>query len=600
MLVAQHATMPRTAPIHVLPIWNDCSHCNRFSNCEDPFPPSGDCPHFIDHEIGEKHVARRWPRHWDFYQQWLQIDSELSSIFIRWQLGHSIMEADFLLLRRKVMEAGLNSSSSALLPGPRWFLWELMDDAMAELYHDFVAYYELEIESDHVAWMLQEAFNRAVAASTPEVLEKLVPLGGDWYRYVTDNTRYFLRSLLKLKYLQLDTLSDSEFRQVFETQWQQLLAFRGKYFDFRVIPKLSWNDFVRYQQLPRGDVTIRRTLSSYVTHQALIYPHWIKTEATNFTELAFGRRLRAMYFPLINKTVTIAVRNLEIQSHQQTEREEIRLQVEQAFDGFFQEFDFYWRPEGKESPFGQRGILGVTEDEALREQVDGLFEKEGLRFRTQDMAVYAFAHYIEQRMRRWVKSHYPASEPGIAAKSLDDVCEAQGEPLVDTLSHQGIWPLDAEAYLEEEPDVVSDQGEAYMLIRQAGRRYGLSEHQLRRMDESGSFPALRARDVLGELSRLPAETRLYPRTEAADREAEIAKQRARSRSSHLVGQQLNRKQAAALLGIKEYQLRHLEEAHLVEPQRKGKNVIYHDLAIDQARNVLEQRRQRLQRREILS
>jgi hypothetical protein len=94
--------------------------------------------------------------------------------------------------------------------------------------------------------------------------------------HLLDTTRTFLHGLLQLRYLELDALDDKSFRETFEREWQRLLEFRGLFFDFRVIPKLSWDDFVRYQELPRGDASIRQALSCYVTHQALVYPHLLK------------------------------------------------------------------------------------------------------------------------------------------------------------------------------------------------------------------------------------------------------------------------------------------------------------------------------------
>ena len=140
-------------------------------------------------------------------------------------------------------------------------------------------------------------------------------------------------------------------------------------------------------------------------------------------------------------------------------------------------------------------------------------------------------------------------------------------------------------------------------FRQAARRYGLSEDQLRRMDKSGSFPAKRAQEVFntmpGSFCPVPGETRLYERCADADTAAEIAKQRARTRSSHLTGQELNRKQAAVHLGVKERALRSLEESGKIKPLRKGKSLVYTDETLAQTKAVLDERQRRLEQRLML-
>jgi len=560
----------------------------------------------LDHRLGAKIPTRRWPRFPQLYWLALQGDPELSSRFLRWQLGRALDESDFLVVRRKALDACPPQLLTLHSPA-RWLLWDFLDDDLKLLHTDFVAYYALDLE--RVAHALQEALNAALATSTPAIISQLVEHGNDWRRHLLDTTRTFLYGLLHLGYLELDALNDSRFRETFEREWQLLQDFRGLFFDFRVIPKVSWSHFVRYQQLPCGDARIRQVLSCYVTHQTLVYPHLLKLKklpgredrgAGLFTDIALVSRLRAMYAPLIHHTVARAARNMGLKAHQDQEREAIRAHTEEAFNGFVRGFDFYWSPQDQARLLGQQGILGLTEDEAMRREVDHLLQQRGVKVRTQSMAVYAFAHYIQQKMRLWVRSHYPADAPPAPTVSLHSDGPAgaahrgQAEPEEDA-PEEPLWPLDAEAYLEEEPDIIGPDGQPYMLIRQAARRYGLSEHQLRRMDEADSFPSLRVGKVLDAMAptfSLPADTRLYPITPEADRAAEIAKGRGRTRSSQLSGQELNRKQAARHLGIRERQLRHLEETQQVHPGRKGKSLVYDEATLAQVRAALEERRLR--------
>ena len=640
---------PRRAPLPVLPIWQDCFRCNRFGTCETPFPPSGECPHLFDHQVGNRIPTRRWPKYPHSYWPTIQEDVEVSSIFLRWQLARPVLEADFNLLRRKAI-AGCTSPDQLMVSQVRWLLLDFVDHDMAQLHADFVAYYGLD--TDRVSFAIHDAFNRALVTSPPEVVNHLVAYGGDWHRHLVDITRFQLWGLLGLQYLKLNDLDDKAFRQTFEQEWEALQPYRGLLFDFRVVPRLSWEHFVRYQQLPRGDATIRRVLSCYVTHQTLAYPHLLKmakdvvpalaalSSATSqesplpspepepepeeglrlgnvrnnlFTEVMIARRLRPMYRPLIDRTVKRAAQNLELEVHQSEEREAIRAQVEEAFASYVREFDFYWRPGNQPGAFGHTGILGLTENQKLRREIDIALKRREISLRSQDIAVYTFAHYIEKKMQSWVRSHYPAdphTESSVRLAS-EGAVQGRGEAHFDgddaavEEASDSLWPLDENTYYEEEPELIGPGGTPYMLIQQAARRYGLSVDQLRHMDNIGSLPALRVGKMLAEgsegkndivWSRLSPDLRLYPCTPEADRAAEIAKGRARTRSSHLTGQELNRKQAAHYLGASERQLRHLEDTQQVQPRRKGSSVVYDELALSQAGAALQARATRQQTR----
>ena len=123
--------------VAVLPIWQECSRCLRLGRCEDPFAPSGICLHPDDHIVatGDHPILRR-PRYWDAYQECLQTDFELGSIFQRWSIGAAMSEADFLKMREKSIAYGCGVTS-----GPRWLIWEMVDEMARQLHGDFCTYY---------------------------------------------------------------------------------------------------------------------------------------------------------------------------------------------------------------------------------------------------------------------------------------------------------------------------------------------------------------------------------------------------------------------------------------------------------------------------
>jgi len=514
----------------------------------------------------------------------IQVDRELASIFCRWQIGKAIAEPDFLVMREKAVAAGLG-----LEAGPRWLIWDMLDDDLKSLHRDFQSYYQLDAVK--VAWALQAAFDGALLAATPDIVTGFLEQGATWDRLVIDLTRQLLWGGLEIQFLTFDNLNNREFQIAFEKEWNDVLPYRDTNFGFRVIPRFSFDDIVRYQSFIHADPQIRSSLSCYMTHQALEAPHLLKLVSPDFTEVAFLRRLSLMYLPLINATVSQARRNLSIVYSRKQEREAIRDEAIAAFDGFVQHFQFFWRPKQEQPAFGAIGILGLTENEAARKEIDQLLEDHGSTLRTQDMAVYAFAHYMQVNMRFWVKVRYPSDATAPRQKSMDESHGKEGkeQTLHDRVSSKKTWPMDPEAYMDEDPDLEGPDGTGYMMKRQAARRYGISEDQLVRMDKAGSLPAMRVKDVFPDGCDYPRDTRLYALSQEMDRQAEIAKQRAKTRSSHLSGQQLNRKQAAYFLEVKERQLRHLENSGAITPARKGTTLVYDDAALNHARAIFDAR-----------
>lgn len=79
-------------------IWRDCNHCSNLAKCEDPFPPSGICPHLDQIRLHHLHPCRSTESH-QFYFSAIAQDVELASIFARWQVGHPINDKDFAVMR---------------------------------------------------------------------------------------------------------------------------------------------------------------------------------------------------------------------------------------------------------------------------------------------------------------------------------------------------------------------------------------------------------------------------------------------------------------------------------------------------------------------
>lgn len=277
--------------------------------------------------------------------------------------------------------------------------------------------------------------------------------------------------------------------------------------------------------------------------------------------------------------------------------------VWQAYDEAVDRFRFDFPYKGKPSPLGKQGILGLAESEEERQRFDAFLEQQGVCLESTDLTHVLFTRYLERRLTAWRLSTYPSpyresrAEPllasldapayGAFAAAGDDPQE--GPTLGDTLSADQSADQAGSVLLQEPPDAVGPSGEKYYLIEKTARRVGASVGQLRHMDrnEGGGYTALRARDVPGPLEPpLPPATRLYPATEETDRALGIALDRRRTHAGRLTGQELTRKQAAAVLGVPQSRLRSWESGGRLSPPKRGKSVVYAPDLLEQARALI--------------
>lgn len=446
-------------------------------------------------------------------------------------------------------------------------------------------------------------FGYVVYTALPVLIEANTKQGSDWSRLLIDQIRFMLWGLHRCKHIDFSGKSDSEFRRLFEQEWRELLQYQDGFYGFRVIPNISIQDMVRYQNTPHGDAIIRRAISAYLTHQATEYPHWIKPLSGKFTEVAFERRIRECYRPLVESLADEAMENLtaaerskasnhHTSTNWQKMRNDVLEQLWQQYEAARDDYQFYWNAPGRQRPLGKIGFVGL-QDVPIKEKLDALMEQQGLPFRTRDISEVAFAHFIRERLRNWVESVYPADRPHYREVSLDSEQSGNGRPLQEVLSGQSSWNADANTMHAPTSTVEGIDGIAYITIYQAAERAGMTVDQLRRLDKKGFLPCKRVKDVCQKPWTLTGGTRLYPLTAEGDRALQLAKARLAKHSSQLEGEEVDRKTAAKLVGVSPAALCKWEAQGLVQPGRKGKIVVYGATALEQAQQVVASRKTKM-------
>ncbi len=529
-------------------IWRDCNRCSNLERCEDPFPLSGVCPH-------PRHILFPFPRpcrstkFHSFYFSEIAQDSELASIFARWQVKLSIDDRDFLAIRKyHLANASKNQAALSLVS-------DIAAIPLATLNIVCCQYYKRPQSQ------IDAAFLKAIFISLTSLDEKALAecekYGGHWMMAFVDATLFSMRGILGEKYLEMETQSDADFRINFEREWRALQHYLGERYNFTVVPRLSYRDMVSYQLLPKGDANIRRTISTYLVHQCFFYPHFGAGWFSDLRQEALWPLVRRSYTPLIEATIARAAGNLQLTRNKTgaAAKSDLRAEVEKAFNDFASEFNFFLNAP---VDFMQRGVLGLNENKEAQAEIDKLLELFGFSERSTDINTTPFAHYIKEKFDHWGAERYP---------SLQDFNTS------------------------ETNTITGADGQTYLTIQGAAQRFGVSVDRLRNMDRAGALKPIRARAVAPTFPLLAPDIRLYADTTQIRREVEIADARAKTHSLKLSGKELTRKQAAVFLKVSYDTLREMEKRKLLKPRKKGQSVVYDEFLLDQARDIIAQKQQ---------
>ncbi len=532
-------------------------------------------------------------------------------------------------------EYDIHNWNAGSLPPAVELLYDVFHPALAQFYQDFGTYYgerpssllplrlPLPLTPDLLWAGLPHTLIWAIDHATPARLAQCEPIGLDWQDFLLEIVRLGLWAALVRSYLPLEHLEDdARFRSQFEQEWRRLLDYRGLLFNFRVVPLLSPQALARYQALPRGDGSLRNMIASYVVHQATAYPHLPNDLWPDLHAVLYKRQLRRLFTPLVQSQARLALQSLGgAVADKKRLKADVTGHMWRAYDEAVDRFRFDFPYKGKPSPLGKQGILGLAESEDERQRFDAFLEQQGVPLESTDLTHVLFTRYLERRLTAWRLSAYPPpsresrAEPLMTSLDAPPPQHEEGRTLGDTLgdtlssgldqdyqddedasddlsspllpSTSSSWVRTNSAVLQEPPDAVGPSGEKYYLIEKTARRLGAGVSQLRHIERNGGYTSLRARDVPGPLEPpLPPATRLYPATEETDQALRIALDRSRTHAGRLRGQELTRKQAAAVLGVPQSRLRSWERGGRLSPPKRGKSVVYGPDLLEQAKALM--------------
>ena len=412
------------------------------------------------------------------YMEHIENDLEVASIFARWQVGLPTNSDDFIAIRNyHLAHVRENHAAEALV-------CDMLASRLEALKTACQQYYQKPQSK------VDEAFFEGVFVALTSLDEKSIKEqekhGGHWTGAFVDATLFAMRGLLGEKYLDLDAQNDLDFRRTFEREWKDLQRYLGNQYNFLVVPRLSYKHMTRYQMLSRGDATIRRTISTYLIHQCFFYPHFGEGWFPHLRTGVLWPLIRCIYKPLIEATIEKAITNLELAPEQKSMKKNIRETVENLFDEYVSQFDFFLNaPEN----FNGKGVLGLNENKEAQAEIDEILKLFGFSERADDINTTPFAHYIKQKFDYWIEDKFPRQQ---------------------------------NFYTENTNVVTGVDDQSYLTIQGASKKFGVSVTQLRYLDRIGAFKSIRARDVSPTDPKLAPNIRLYPDTYQARQDIDVA------------------------------------------------------------------------------
>jgi len=380
--------------------------------------------------------------------------------------------------------------------------------------------------------------------------------------YFLDTVTVVLYQLLRLlgHAVEAAPLSEIEddrlFVRAFEREWDRLLPHTNGFFGFAVVPRLSYEDMVRYHWLrykPYGRLdSIPYEVGDYLVHQAKGSMHFLRPFLPDQVQDAFYDCVRPLYSPLLESIRRKAEWALT-QKHQEQDRDEIldraQQETEAAFREAYDRYDFYHHPPGREQTQICCGLLGWRRRSDLQE-LGGALGIACEEVRT------PFAAYARGALLRLIKR-----------LRRESIGKSQGVRV-------------------QAPD---SRGWFYTINRMA-RRFRRSAPSLRRLDDV--LKPQRVSEVFGEhrMGRrgLPGTARLYP----ADADSLEEYQRILDAGHpRLEAEGLRtEKEVAEWLDVEVWWLRSRRDQGLLEADRRGHFVVYDAEQRIVARDLLEQER----------
>lgn len=551
-----------------------CPLCRYVFNCPFAGRPRDECLDLWP--LGRpsaRHLIAATPQQAAWREQALRV-GWLREILEAWQSGERISDEQYLKLHRGVL-AGLPDQVDARIT---YVLENLLFRRAWRHMHDAIKYYGISLSNRaklSAAWNIGLAGAVAVADEDLIVLDADSPVQSHFERLFSDFFCWLLLGMFEVEHLTLPE-DPEEFVKRFGQEWRRVLQYGNGYFGFTIIPTISILDMVRYQKMGGQDKIVSNSVANYLIWTMDTFPPGSQLVLPELREVAFKRRLMAMFEPLVEACVSEAKRRLkfwpneERQVHRSQLREEFTAVLSHAID----EYDFMYGKRG--TPEDAAGIVGVSASPYLRQWTDKALQALGLAVTSQDLAHVSVAHFLSTRLRQHLREHHPVTPRDSAASvSIDAPLGEAGSSLAESVqSTSGILKSSPPAGNSKVVACEVD-GVKYLFIDEMALLCGVTSKQLRHWEDSGLVHAQRLGDIAPEhRGKVSAQWRVYPYTPQMIEKIRVTALRRATRCADLAEDEYNRSGAARVLGYSAKTLKRWEKQGIAQPIWRDNRPIY--------------------------
>lgn len=493
-------------------------------------------------------------------------------ILEKWQAGGQVTDEEYLRLRAAAFRLGTQKVESVYL----YVLRQLLRVGLTRHTEDAIFYYGLQPRLP--AWgslsaIVPSAVDIALFIARDELvdLDASAPVISHFERVVYEVFRILFYAFIGVRSLTMPEDNEA-FLDRFETEWARAMSYGNGYYGLTVIPLLSIEDMVRYQQLGGRRRAVSRSMVEYLIVQMDVFPLVVQLVAPRFREVALKKRLVAMFDPLAGSCASDAEWRLKYAGEEETPsepqllKEEMSAVVSAAIDEYR-----FMHGKGGGVPDAV-GMLGINASYDLRRWIELVLGELGLPIEVSQLVHVNAARYIGARLRAHLREYYPVRK--MSTVSLNQPVTEDGSTLGDLVADSGEDAADKSA-THHVSVAYTVEGVQYLYIEAMAGHVHVSEDRLRHWDQEGTLKALRVRDILPDIGgKIEANRRVYPYTRKMVETIKALASRKKQRASHLKEGEFTRAEAAAFLHVSYRTLQRMEDRGEARPIRPDGKPIY--------------------------
>lgn len=525
-----------------------CPFCGSLERCPRVGHPDDEC---LEIWPLSRPASRKLPENDSRQKRCNQValsNAVIRAIVERWERGAQITDDEYLTLARLITDAEPDEAAEAYTH----IMSALLMPKLMRCVLDGAEYYGLDPQDPDTQAAGAAACQLACVIFPDETTvhgDISVPVPSHFERVALEAFKAAFWEFTGVGFIALPDEKEA-FKTELEREWWKVLRCGNGFHGFTVVPRIRFDDLVRYQQLGGGDDLVSWSISNWLIWCMKAFPPPVQTVVPEFADKAYGDRLMQMYEPLVGRFVGKLLARFRKMG-----RPEDAPPRSAAADGFravlrqaIEDYDFMYRKA--DAMISSVGAIGAASSPEWRSKLDERFAQFGLPLGTRDVVHVGFTGYVVGVFEQHLREHYPLADAESEAlgETAGTVVDGGGEAT-------GVFGEESSRMRRKSdagdgvPIALEREGIKYLYIRQMAFACGVTVDQLRNWDRRGYLKTLRVGEVDPGAAPTVANWRIYPYTaEQIERIRNLAEERALP-SGDPARTVLSRRQAAKRLGV---------------------------------------------------